>query len=141
MASGIFFTLVKGPRRSLRLKLSDTRVHAPQVQARLGTAAHFCEVVVLKPLTPHPTTGATLTLVPGTNEVANAASYGGSLAVVASDPPVDGAAGLVAKDFVQGETEPRYLEMVPPILHPRYTKSMSLKCEPASEPLHHELLR
>jgi len=41
-------TLVTGPRRSLSLKLSDTRVYAPQIRARLGTTAHFCEVVVLK---------------------------------------------------------------------------------------------
>ena len=42
-----FFTLVTGPRRSLSLKLSDTRVYEPQIRARLGTTAHFCEVVVL----------------------------------------------------------------------------------------------
>jgi len=40
-----FFTLVTGPRRSLSLKLSDTRV---KIRAHLGTTAHFCEVVVLK---------------------------------------------------------------------------------------------
>ena len=34
-----FFTLVTGPRRSLSLKLSDTRVYAPQMRARLGTTA------------------------------------------------------------------------------------------------------
>ena len=46
---GIFFcTLVTGPRRSLSLKLSDTRVYEPQIRARLGTTANFCEVVVLK---------------------------------------------------------------------------------------------
>ena len=43
-----FFTLVTGPSRSLSLKLSDTRVYGPQVRALLGTASHFCEVVVLK---------------------------------------------------------------------------------------------
>jgi len=43
-----FLTRVTGPRRSLRLKLSDTRVYAPQIRARLGTTPHFCEVVVLK---------------------------------------------------------------------------------------------
>ena len=32
-----FCTLVTGPRRSLSLKLSDTRVYGPQVRARLGT--------------------------------------------------------------------------------------------------------
>ena len=37
-----FFTLVTGPRRSLNLKLSDTRVYEPQIIARLGTTAHFC---------------------------------------------------------------------------------------------------
>ena len=44
----LFFTLVTGPRRSLILKLSDTRVYGPQIRARLGTTAHSCEVVVLK---------------------------------------------------------------------------------------------
>ena len=43
-----FFTLVTGPRRSLSLKLSDTRVYEPQLRARLGTTAHFCRVVVRK---------------------------------------------------------------------------------------------
>ena len=43
------FTLVTGPRRSLNLKLSDTRVYEPQIRARLGTTSLFCEVVVLKP--------------------------------------------------------------------------------------------
>ena len=32
----LFFTLVAGPRRSLSLKLSDTRVYAPQIRARLS---------------------------------------------------------------------------------------------------------
>ena len=41
-----FFTLVTGPRRSLRLKLSDARVYEPQIRARLGTTVHFCEVVM-----------------------------------------------------------------------------------------------
>ena len=31
------FTLFSGPRRSLNLKLSDTRVYEPQIRARLGT--------------------------------------------------------------------------------------------------------
>jgi len=44
----VFFTLVTGPRRSLSLKLSDTRVYGPQIRARLGTTAHFCGVVVLE---------------------------------------------------------------------------------------------
>ena len=43
-----FFTLVTGPRRSLSLKLSDTRVYEPQTRARLDTTTHFCGVVVLK---------------------------------------------------------------------------------------------
>jgi len=34
-----FFTLVTGSRRSLNLKLSDTRVYEPQIRARLGTTA------------------------------------------------------------------------------------------------------
>ena len=41
-----FFTLVTGSRRSLSLKLSDTRVYAPQIRARLGTTAHFCEALL-----------------------------------------------------------------------------------------------
>ena len=41
-----FFTLVTGPRRSLRLNLSDTRDYTPQIRARLGTTAHLCKVVV-----------------------------------------------------------------------------------------------
>jgi len=36
-----FFNLVTGPRRSWSPKLSDTRVYAPQIRARLGTTAHF----------------------------------------------------------------------------------------------------
>ena len=35
-----FFTLGTGPRRSLRLKLSETRVYGPQVRARLGATAY-----------------------------------------------------------------------------------------------------
>ena len=48
-----FFTLVTGPRRSVSLKLSDTRVYEPQIRARLGTPAHDCAVVVVE-LQPHP---------------------------------------------------------------------------------------
>jgi len=40
----LFLTLVTGARRSLSLKLSDTRVCEPQLRARLGTTAHFCEL-------------------------------------------------------------------------------------------------
>ena len=47
-----FFTLVTGPIRSSSLKLSDTRVCAPQIRARLGTTAHFCEVLLPGPSTP-----------------------------------------------------------------------------------------
>ena len=43
-----FFTLVTGPRRSLSLELSDTRVYGPQIRARLGTTARFYQVAVLK---------------------------------------------------------------------------------------------
>ena len=32
-----FFALVTGPRRSLSLKLGDTRVNEPQIRARLDT--------------------------------------------------------------------------------------------------------
>jgi len=44
-----FFTLVTGPRRSVRLKLRDTTVYEPQIRARLGTTAHLCKVVVHTP--------------------------------------------------------------------------------------------
>jgi len=30
------------------LELSDTKVYEPYIRARLGTAAHLCEVIVLK---------------------------------------------------------------------------------------------
>jgi len=30
------------------LELSDSKVYEPQIRALLGTASHFCEVVVLK---------------------------------------------------------------------------------------------
>ena len=30
------------------LELGDIKVYEPEIRARLGTAAHFCEVVVLK---------------------------------------------------------------------------------------------
>jgi len=30
------------------LELSDAKVYEPQIRARLGTASHFCELVVLK---------------------------------------------------------------------------------------------
>ena len=43
-----FFTRVISPRRSLSLKLSDTRVYEPQIRARLGTTAHFCRGFFLK---------------------------------------------------------------------------------------------
>ena len=36
------FTLVTGSRRSLSLKLSDTRVYEPQIRARLGTSGTKC---------------------------------------------------------------------------------------------------
>jgi len=36
-----FFTLFTVPRRSLSLKLSDTRVYAPQIRARLGNHSTF----------------------------------------------------------------------------------------------------
>jgi hypothetical protein len=33
---------------TLKPRVEDTKVHAPYIRARLGTAAPFCEVVVLK---------------------------------------------------------------------------------------------
>ena len=36
-----FFTLFTGPRRSLSLKLSDTRDYEPPIRASLGTTAHY----------------------------------------------------------------------------------------------------
>ena len=46
-AAGASSTLVSGPRRSLSLKLTDTRVYEPQIRARLGTTVQFCKAVVL----------------------------------------------------------------------------------------------
>jgi hypothetical protein len=42
-----FFTLVTGPRRSLSLKLSDTRVHVPQIRARLVTTTHSASPTII----------------------------------------------------------------------------------------------
>jgi len=44
-----FFTLVTGPRRSVRLTLSDTRVYEPQIRARLGTTIASYYVFFTKP--------------------------------------------------------------------------------------------
>jgi len=46
------------------LELSDTNVYEPEIRARLGTAAHFCEVVVLKSFKPHIPNPKTLPLTP-----------------------------------------------------------------------------
>jgi len=35
------------------LELSDAHVYEPEIRALLGTASHFCEVVVLPALPPH----------------------------------------------------------------------------------------
>ena len=43
------------------IELSDTQVYEPYIRARLGTASHFCEVVVLK-LRPVPIAQRLLTL-------------------------------------------------------------------------------
>jgi len=40
------------------LELSDTQVYEPLIRALLGTASHFCEVVVLKLRTAGGETGA-----------------------------------------------------------------------------------
>ena len=53
----LFFTLVTGPRRSLSLKLRDTRVYEPQIigKARnlrpFGRGGSISHIVVLKPNT------------------------------------------------------------------------------------------
>jgi len=41
-------------RSGASLELSDTNVYEPQIRALLGTASHFCEVVVLKLRTVNP---------------------------------------------------------------------------------------
>ena len=46
------------------------RVHEPQIQARLGTTPHFCEVVVLK-----------LRAVPGAVQRAGPAAFGADGAI------------------------------------------------------------
>jgi len=43
-----FFTFVTGPRRTLSLKSSDARVYEPQIRARLGATAQFCNIIFLK---------------------------------------------------------------------------------------------
>ena len=48
IAFSVFFficTLVTGPKRSLSLKLGDTRVYEPQIRARLGTTTLFGGVI------------------------------------------------------------------------------------------------
>ena len=44
-------TLVTGPRRSLSLKLSDTRVYEPQIRANWNQPSTICSTLY----TPHPT--------------------------------------------------------------------------------------
>ena len=41
LPTSLLLTLVTGPRRSLSLTLSDTRVYEPQVRARLGNNNTF----------------------------------------------------------------------------------------------------
>jgi len=50
------FTLGTGPRRSLSLKLSDTRVYAPQIRARpmLHHSRHTTPTVRIRTYPPHP---------------------------------------------------------------------------------------
>ena len=43
-----FVTLPSGPRRSLSLKLRDTRVYELRIRARIGTTAQLSTMVVLK---------------------------------------------------------------------------------------------
>ena len=50
LSSFLFFTLVTSPRRSLSLKLSDTRFYEGQTSARLGNIAQFYQVIVFKSL-------------------------------------------------------------------------------------------
>ena len=47
-ADGLLATLSSLLRMLRYLALSDTKVNEPYIRARLGTAAHFCKVVVLK---------------------------------------------------------------------------------------------
>ena len=81
-----FFTLVTGPRGSLLLKLSDTRVYGPQIRALLETIAHFCRVVVdpqrpvlwfvvVMPVAPRAATGL-MGLVQRKHEFSNFEVYG-----------------------------------------------------------------
>jgi len=50
--AAVLLFLATGPRRSLRLKLSDTRVYEPYTRARLGNTAHSCKLVVLRETLP-----------------------------------------------------------------------------------------
>jgi len=57
-----FFTLVTGPRRSLSLELSDTRVYEPQIRDRLWSSGFILPLLlteaieeeVLRPPFPNP---------------------------------------------------------------------------------------
>ena len=48
LRSGLALPLLFSSLLLSNLELSDTKVYAPEIRPRLGTAAHFCEVVVLK---------------------------------------------------------------------------------------------
>ena len=53
----LFFclSLVTGPRRSLSLKLSETRVYEPQIRARLGTTPAYKGYLTHKKASPRRT--------------------------------------------------------------------------------------
>ena len=65
-----FFTLVAGPRRSLSLKSSDTRVFEPQTRALLVTTANVCGVVVLNASTRAGASGRATSVSSGTTLLA-----------------------------------------------------------------------
>jgi len=70
-----FFTLVTGPRRSMSLKMSDTRVCEPQIRAHLGTGCRSPRLLI----TPPPTqtvvcAGCFASLSPPLSQTPNASS-------------------------------------------------------------------
>ena len=112
-----FFTLVTGPRRSLSLKLSDTRVYEPQIRARLGTTGSNPA-----PSTLHP---APYTLHPKPQ--------------TPNPPPLNPRKGLSCR-HVPSMRQPSEASRRSQLIYTS-RKSMSLKYEPSSEPLHRSHLR
>ena len=141
-----------GPRRSLSLKLSDIRVYEPQIRARIGTT------VDVHPSTRIPNAGRgnrTASCPPGstprrTSHTASVCTPSRLPATV--ETPTEKSCSVfkqivfrikqIRNTKLESEEEqairrPALLHRVYPLRsNPEPRKSMSLKYEPASEPLH-----